>query len=514
MTAFDLVLADRTRVPVRGTMTLGRAPASDVLLSDQTVSRRHARIVAGGDSVTLEDVGSTYGTWVDGERISGPVALHDGASVRVGDVRLVVERRRSESEAGLTMVVPARDTVALEPAGRPRLRSGYALKRLEASEGPRRWVLRDLRSDRFVRLGDMEGRFVELLDGRRSVVELMEEASRREGIEGAPRLARLLTELADRGFLDTGETASGVVRKRGLLAPREWAWPGAAAALDALYARGAWVIFTPIALVALAIVAVAGLVAFAYLVVGRYGTPFVVASKIGLGGLVFVIGRLAVAAVHETAHGLAMASFGRRVGRAGLKLVLIFPYAFVDTSEMWLEPRRHRIAVSAAGPASDFVLGATFALCCLALGAGALRDICFQLAFGAYLGALMNLNPFVERDGYHVLADALDEPALRQRAREELGRRIRGEAPSPSAASTAPSPMLVRYAVCGVAWSVVAAGLAIVVSLRYAPAMRAVLPAPVVGAMLASAWAAVLVPVVVAVGGPLRDRARAVRETP
>ena len=54
-------------------------------------------------------------------------------------------------------------------------------------------------------------------------------------------------------------------------------------------------------------------------------------------------------AVHETAHGLAMASFGRKIHKAGLKLVMIFPYAFVDTSEAWFEPRKRRIAISAAG---------------------------------------------------------------------------------------------------------------------------------------------------------------------
>ena len=64
----------------------------------------------------------------------------------------------------------------------------------------------------------------------------------------------------------------------------------------------------------------------------------------------FLLGRFAVVAVHELAHGLTMASFGRRIERAGLKLIAIFPYAFVDTSEAWFEPRRRRIAISAAGP--------------------------------------------------------------------------------------------------------------------------------------------------------------------
>jgi putative peptide zinc metalloprotease protein len=334
------------------------------------------------------------------------------------------------------------------------------------------------------------------------------EAERRLGPEGPARLARLLTELTDRGLLDgadagpAGDLAPSGGTLRRLSAPREWTWPQAGRWLETLYARGGWTLFTPVALAVLACVAVAGIGAFAYLVAGRYGTPFVVASKVGFGGLVFMIGRLAVAAVHETAHGLAMASFGRHVGRAGLKLVLIFPYAFVDTSEVWFEPRRHRIAVSAAGPVSDAVLGGVFSLSCLALGAGTIRDICFQLAFGAYLGSLVNLNPFVERDGYHILTDALREPGLRRRAREELARRIRRDDSAP------PSPVLVRYAICGLIWSVVAAGLAIVVSLRYAPALRALLPAPVVAVLLALVWAAVLVPAVVAVGGPLRERLR------
>ena len=114
------------------------------------------------------------------------------------------------------------------------------------------------------------------------------------------------------------------------------------------------------------VIAAAGAITMAWLVAGRYGTPFVVAKKVGIGGIVFVIGRFAVAAVHETAHGLVMASLGRKVREAGLKLVLVFPYVYVDTSEVWFEPRRRRIAVSAAGPVSDLCIGGAFALACLA----------------------------------------------------------------------------------------------------------------------------------------------------
>jgi putative peptide zinc metalloprotease protein len=64
-----------------------------------------------------------------------------------------------------------------------------------------------------------------------------------------------------------------------------------------------------------------------------------------------------------------------------VKLLLVFPYAFVDTSQAWCEPWRRRIAISAAGPASDFTLRGLFSLCCLVLAPGTLRDLFFQLAF-------------------------------------------------------------------------------------------------------------------------------------
>jgi putative peptide zinc metalloprotease protein len=287
-----------------------------------------------------------------------------------------------------------------------------------------------------------------------------------------------------------------------LAVPREKTWAGAGRLFDRLYRCGGWRLFTRPALVAIAVLVVAGLAAFPYLVIGRYGTPFIVAHKVGVGALIFLVGRLAVVAVHETAHGLTMASYGRRVRRAGIKVVLIFPYAFVDTSEAWFEPRRRRIAISAAGPVSDLSLGALFALGCLALPAGTIRDILFQLAFAAYVGAFFNLNPLVERDGYQILVDLLGEPGLRRRAREQLFRRLSGQGRSDD------SPVLARYAGVGLAWSVLAACIAAGLSLRYEARLAEVASAPVVWGVLAVLWVGFFLPVIAVIGRPLRARRR------
>ena len=508
----ELVLADLTRVPLVADVTLGRAPGSTVVLSDPSVSRVHARISAGnGEGVLLEDAGSSHGTYVDGVRVTGPVPLHDGAKIRLGDSELAVERRRDGAEAGRTLVVRAGATalVPAMPGMRPRVRSGYALKRLDASEGSRRWILRDLESGTFLRLSDSDAQLFEQLDGTHSLSELVSDAEARFGATGPARLARLLADLGERGFLVGVESAAaGTVEEpqslvRRLMRPRSKAWSGVGRIVDAAYRGGGWALVTRPALIVLGVLAVAGVGVFAYLVAGRYGTPFVVARKIGLGGLVFLLGRFAVVVVHELAHGLVMASYGRRIDRAGVKLLVIFPYAFVDTSEAWFEPRRRRIAVSAAGPASDFTLGAIFAICCLVLDPGTVRDIFFQLAFAAYVGACFNLNPFLDRDGYHILVDVLREPGLRRRAREQFSRRLAGRP------STGDSPVLARYSLFGLGWSVLAALFAIGMTLHYRAVLEAVAPAEwIVWVVMATVWVAVFVPVLVVIGRPLLERFR------
>jgi putative peptide zinc metalloprotease protein len=517
MASFDLLLPTGQRVPVSGDITIGRAPGNTIQLADPSVSRCHARISLGGGGPCVEDSGSGSGTWIDGARLAGSTVVGDGARIRVGNSELVIERRRGLAEAGRTVIVPVGASAAMPSAGladgaasariglRPRLRSGYALKRLDSSEGQRRWVLKDLRDGRFTRLSDEDAALVALVDGRRTLDELARSAEQLAGDDGALRLAGVLAELSDRGLLAGAVAAPDGPRPSGwrrLLVPHELRWAGAGSLFKRIYERGGRHLFSTAALATFAALIIAGGLAFVYLVAGRYGTPFVVARKIGLGGLVFLLGRLAVAAVHETAHGLTMARFGRRVGNAGLKLVLVFPYVYVDTSDVWFEPRRNRIAVTAAGPASDFSLGGLFALCALALPPGTLRDVFFQLAFAAYVGGIFNLNPFLERDGYQILVDVLRRPQLRERASEELQRRLAGGKPGPD------SIMLARYSAFRVAWLGLAGLFSVAMSLHYQARFAALVPAPVAWGVMALLWIAFFVPVTLALAPVLHARVR------
>jgi putative peptide zinc metalloprotease protein len=505
----DLVLPDHTRLALTGELTIGRAEGSTLRLTDPTVSRAHARIrPLPGGGAAVEDAGSSYGTWVDGRRIRAPTPLRAGAHIRVGDQELLVDRRQAEDEASQTVVVSTSTLPTTD--GHPRVRGGYALKRLDGGEGERRWVFEHRRSGRFLRLTDADAGLLRLLDGTRSLADLVGAAETRLGESGPARLMLLLAALGDRGLLDDGgddggdDTPARPPGVRGLIAPRNLVWRNADAVLQRLYRSGGrWLLLRPV-LVALGVLAITGAVAFAALIAFRYGTPFVVARKIGIGGAVFIVGRLAVASVHETAHGLVMASFGRPVREAGFKLVLIFPYFYVDTSQAWFEPRRRRIAVAAAGPASDLSLGGLFSLLCVAAAPGPLRDVLFQLAFGAYVGAFFNLNPLVERDGYQILVDVLGEPGLRRRGREELGRRLSGRGPGPGG-----SPAVMRYAVLGAVWSGAGALAAVALSLRYQRAFATLLPAKIVWPVMWVVWLALLAPVLAMVVLPALQRMRA-----
>lgn len=67
-------------------VVLGRDLSADVVLTDPSgqLSRRHARIVIRGTEAVLEDLMSTNGTFVNGERLDGPYALRAGDKVELG----------------------------------------------------------------------------------------------------------------------------------------------------------------------------------------------------------------------------------------------------------------------------------------------------------------------------------------------------------------------------------------------------------------------------------------------
>ena len=67
-----------------GALTFGRAADADVVVSDGSMSRNHARIALSGDAWVVEDLGARNGTFVNGERIDGRRAIAPGDVIKMG----------------------------------------------------------------------------------------------------------------------------------------------------------------------------------------------------------------------------------------------------------------------------------------------------------------------------------------------------------------------------------------------------------------------------------------------
>lgn len=65
-------------------LTIGRSSESGLVIRDDYTSSHHARLVLWGDQWMLQDLDSTNGTWLDGSRVTAPVPITVGASIKVG----------------------------------------------------------------------------------------------------------------------------------------------------------------------------------------------------------------------------------------------------------------------------------------------------------------------------------------------------------------------------------------------------------------------------------------------
>lgn len=128
--------------------------------------------------------------------------------------------------------------------------------------------------------------------------------------------------------------------------------------------------------------------------------------------------QLAMKLLHETAHGVALRRAGAPVGSWGLAWPMGLPMPYVDASAAaQLPDRRARARVAAAGIVAELRVAALALLAAQALQPGAWRDaVLLVFATGTLSALLVNANPLLRFDGYHLLTDLLDLPNLASRS--------------------------------------------------------------------------------------------------
>jgi predicted component of type VI protein secretion system len=106
-------------------LIIGRDASNGVAINDAEISRKHSRLSFQGGKYVLEDLGSTNGTFVNGQRLAGPVVLKPGDVVSLGE-QIVLMYDAINIDPGATIATMrqsprpvARTTATPPPAPQP-----------------------------------------------------------------------------------------------------------------------------------------------------------------------------------------------------------------------------------------------------------------------------------------------------------------------------------------------------------------------------------------------------------
>jgi putative peptide zinc metalloprotease protein len=316
---------------------------------------------------------------------------------------------------------------------RPRRIARWAIEKQVGRDGVAVYVLKDVDRHRYLKLSEQGAFLWELMDGEHSIYDLSLAFFLRYRVFGLNTVVDAVRQFHVAGFVrirgldppvPARSASAGRLRRllalAGRWATRYFSLPEVDPAVTQLYGL-LRPLFSRPAQVLLLLVTLAGSGVFLhYLLLGDRSA---VGAGATLGGfaLAIVLGDLLHVFLHELAHAVTCKHFGREVHRAGVGWYLFLPVAFVDTSDMWLGDKWQRIAVSAAGPYTNFVLSGLASLTIPLLTDARLQSALFEFAAIGYLLGLPNLNPFVELDGYFILMDWLQIPSLRAKALAFLG---------------------------------------------------------------------------------------------
>jgi len=432
-------------------VTLGRDATNDLVINDAAVSRFHARIWREPAGYRIEDLDSLNGTGVGSGLLRGAGAtLADGETVRLASVALRFEQPRTTNVGGRTVMgfdepapaagAPAAATPSALADGsavhagsgdegtrgslneRPRRCAQWALKRVPGA-GETRYVLRNNTTGRYLQVTERD-RFVwEQLDGEHTLRDLVFAYAAEFHQLALPRIRQLLVQLTGAGLLAGSEPQpAGSLSRRHRVGRRlllslikmEVSIGGIDGFFGWLYRHLGWRFFTRTGVIAMWGVVIVGLMSFIKALSVR--KLFDIGSG-GIWGVVaMIVGYVLALSIHESAHALATKSYNRQVRRGGLMIMMAMPFAFVETTDMWLEGKRARVIVSLAGPFATAALAGACAIVTVLAPTALVATIFMHVALGLYINTLFNFNPLIPLDGYYALADWLGMPRLREEA--------------------------------------------------------------------------------------------------
>jgi len=330
---------------------------------------------------------------------------------------------------------------------KPRLRTGVRISRQQV-RGQTWYVLTDPVSGRHHRFNGLAYALIAGCDGQLTIDDLWAQRVDAE-VDDAPTQAQAIEVFAQAFSAnllggDVAPDAGGVMkaqgkrraqRRRAALNPLAFKLPlwDPDRFLDAQVHRFAWCFGAGARWFFCALLALGALLlAWNFADLSRAA-----ATQLGHGRMLILlwIAYPIVKALHEMSHAFAVKAFGGEVHELGVTMLMLTPVPYVDASaSIAFEDKGQRAAVGAAGIVAELLLAALALALWLLLEPGLLRDAAFAVAFIGGVSTLMiNGNPLLRFDGYHVLCDCMELPNLAQRSQrlwQALAKRIAlGRAP-------------------------------------------------------------------------------------
>jgi hypothetical protein len=315
---------------------------------------------------------------------------------------------------------------------KPMRAVGWAIKQLETAKGETYWVLKNLRKDAYLRLTEQQVFLWNQMDGAHSVQDMAVSMFLKYKTLSVEGLMRFVEQLYANGFLvsekvDVYQNVGKRMSRRHpiywlkqlgqFLMQSEFSLKGIDKFYSTIYKLGGRLLFTQLALFLITLMTIAGIPAFIYITLqGEYSFLQGSSASIGVGALGILLTQAIAIFTHESAHALTTKHYGRTVKRGGVGLYLGFLIFFMDTTDIWMEPRKPRLAVTWAGPFSGFILGSLASLILMVVPTSTWAGFAYQFATLCYGMSAINLNPLIKLDGYYLLMDWLEMPMLRERS--------------------------------------------------------------------------------------------------
>jgi putative peptide zinc metalloprotease protein len=306
---------------------------------------------------------------------------------------------------------------------RPKLAADIEFGPVEDTRGEPYVMAANPRDLLHFRMSVPEVELMRLMDGSRTVGDLVIEQLEAGGDLDLAGVADLVATLEDGGFLevdtkDVDEVLQKALfpptfrsRVNGMISTLSVEWAHAEGLVRFLYRHVLRFVYTRVGLILAALVCLLGV--FAFIDVTDRGEYHLTNRHLGIAFLVLFVLDLVIVFIHELGHASVLVHYDRRVKAAGFRIYFGTPAFFVESADGLMLSRGKRILQSAAGPGLELVGTSIAAILLWSFPDGPAALTLYQFVLISYFVLFLNLIPLLELDGYWILADWLRMPDLR-----------------------------------------------------------------------------------------------------